>query len=90
VQIQSPNRQIVSELYRSLVLLGADNGLLGTVGSWGESLPDEDVLANLKAWNEGTLKETTGRIEHYGMSFHHPADSQDAGQQNDREERRAS
>jgi hypothetical protein len=56
-------REVVGELYKTLVLLGADNDLLGTVGSWGGSLPDEDVLANLKAWNKQTLRETTQRIE---------------------------
>ncbi len=63
------NPQIVSEVYRALVLMGANSDLLGTIGSWGDSLPDADVLANLKAWNEATLQETKGRIEHYGMSF---------------------
>jgi hypothetical protein len=72
----SPKREIVNEIYRSLVLLGADNGLLGTIGSWGESLPDEDVLANLKGWNQSTLKETKERIEHYETSCRRPAYSQ--------------
>jgi hypothetical protein len=71
------NREIVGELYRSLVLLGAESDLLGTVGSWGDSLPDEDVLANLQGWNEATLKEIKQRIEHYEISFPRPADSQD-------------
>jgi hypothetical protein len=57
------NRQIVDEIYRSLVLLGAGSDLLGTVGSWGDSLPDQDVLANLKGWNSATTKELTQRIE---------------------------
>lgn len=64
----SLNREIVTELYRTLVLLGADHALLGTVGSWGNSLPEGDVLDNLKAWNQETLKETTARIEHYELS----------------------
>ena len=48
----SPNREIINELYKTLVLLGADNALLGTIGSWGDSLPEADVLANLQGWNE--------------------------------------
>ena len=67
------NQEVKDELYRSLVLLGADDGLLGTVASWGDSLPDEDVLANLKGWNEATTAEVKGRIEHYEMSFRRPA-----------------
>lgn len=69
--------EIKAEIYRSLVLLGADNGLLGTVASWGEELPDHDVLLNLRGWNKETLKESKGRIEHYGMTFPHPVCSQD-------------
>lgn len=63
--VKSPNREIVAEIYRALVLLGADSGLLGTVGSWGDSLPDSDVLAALKGWNLASLQEAKQRIEHY-------------------------
>ena len=66
----SPNREIVNELYRAFVLLGADSSLLGTIGSWGDSLSDSDVLANLQGWNQDTLSETRERIQHYEMSSH--------------------
>lgn len=62
------NQEIVVEIYLALVLLGAESDLLGTVGSWGDSLPEEDVLSGLKAWNEATLKEIKGRVEHYALS----------------------
>lgn len=75
----SPSREIKSELYRALVLLGADNGLLGAVGSWGESLPDEEVLQNLKGWNEATLQETRERIQHYETTSRRPTYSQAGG-----------
>ena len=61
-------REIVLELYRSLVLLGAQSDLLGTVGSWGDGLPEDDVLTGIQAWNRGTLKEIVERIEHYEIS----------------------
>jgi len=73
-------REIKAELYRAFVLLGADNGLLGALGSWGDSLPGGDVLENLRGWNEATLQETRGRIEHYEMSSRRPAYNQDEGQ----------
>jgi hypothetical protein len=76
------HRQIVNELYRTLVLLGADHGLLGTVASWGEELPDEDVVANLQAWNYATEEEIKQRIEHYGISSHRPAHTPDAAERN--------
>lgn len=77
-----PNQEIVRELYRSLVLLGADHALLGTVGSWGDSLSESEVLANLKGWNQETLKEIAARIEHYEISCSRPAYSPVEGQQN--------
>jgi hypothetical protein len=72
----SPNPEIVSELYRTLVLLGAGSDLLGTIGSWGDSLPEGNVLSGLKAWNDATLAEFKQRIEHYEISCPHPAYSQ--------------
>ena len=75
----SPNTEIKTEIYRALVLLGADNGLLGAIGSWGESLPDEEVLQNLKGWNESTARETRERIQHYEMTSHRPAYSRAEG-----------
>ncbi len=68
MESKSPNRAIVNEIYRSLLLLGAKSDLLGTVGSWGDSLPEEDVLANLKGWNDATAKELTQRTEYRGKA----------------------
>lgn len=65
------HREITLELYRALVLLGAQSDLLGTVGSWGDGLPEDDVLAGIQAWNRGTLKELTERISHYEISLRH-------------------
>jgi hypothetical protein len=70
-------QQIINELYGTLVLLGADNGLLGTVGSWGDSLPDENVLSGLKTWNKATIEETKQCIEHYETSCRRPTCNQD-------------
>jgi hypothetical protein len=74
----NPNQEIVGELYRTLVLLGADNGLLGTIGSWGDSLSEERVLSGLKAWNEATIAEIKERIGHYEISCPRPVYSQGA------------
>jgi hypothetical protein len=70
------HREIISELYRTLVLLGADNGLLGIVGSWRANLSVKDVLHGLKAWNEASAAEIKERIGHYEISCHHLAESQ--------------
>lgn len=47
--------QIAHELYRALRTLGADKELLSTVGSYGDTLDDDDVLALLKSWNARVL-----------------------------------
>ncbi len=74
-------REIINELYRAFVLLGARMDLLSIVGSWKDSLSDQDVLSGVKAWNNSTLEELKQRIEHYGMSCHRPADSRGESRQ---------
>ena len=44
--------EIRSEIYRALEYLGADARLLATVGSWGDTLDDAEVLKLLKQWND--------------------------------------
>ena len=46
------DKVIISELHRTLILLGADGTLLGTVNSWKKSLPDDMVLSGIRHWNE--------------------------------------
>ena len=69
--MEKPNREIIDEICRSLLLLGADNMLLGAVGSWGDSYTDNDVLADLRGWNKATTAELRQRIEHYETSSSH-------------------
>ena len=69
MQTNQPNQEIVQELYRTLILLGAESDVLGVVGSWGNSLPEEDVLASLKAWNLATQNKLSQRTAHYEASF---------------------
>jgi hypothetical protein len=47
--------QIARELCRALKTLGASGELLSTVGSYGDTLDDEDVLALLGSWNAKTM-----------------------------------
>lgn len=44
--------EIRSEIFRALEYLGADRKLLATVGSWGDTLDDVEVLKLLKQWND--------------------------------------
>lgn len=42
-----------AEIYDAFEDLEADRFLLGIVGSWGDTLNDEQVLAGLQRWNRG-------------------------------------
>lgn len=50
--------QITQEIYRAMEALGAQSDLLCIVGSWGDSLPPELVLSELRAWNGEATKRT--------------------------------
>jgi hypothetical protein len=56
---------VVTEIYKAMEKLGAGSDLLGIVGSWGESLPESQVLSMLRGWNAATgrteYRETTSR-----------------------------
>jgi hypothetical protein len=41
------------QVNRVLEFLGADIYLLTTVGSWGDTITDEQVLDDLRTWNDG-------------------------------------
>ena len=45
--------EIRAEIYTAFEKLGADKRLLATVGSWGDTLEDGEVLELLKQWNAG-------------------------------------
>lgn len=49
---------IIAELYKALEDLGAEPELLATVREWGNTLDDDEVLKQLKAFNAtGTIFE---------------------------------
>jgi hypothetical protein len=50
-------REVREEIYRSMVLLGADEVLLGGIASWRDGTTERDVLADLRNWNEAKLLE---------------------------------
>jgi len=39
------------KIYDTLEALGADPYLLGAVGSWGNTIDDDEVLGELRRWN---------------------------------------
>lgn len=50
-------RDLRKELYLALVLLGADEMLLGALETWREGAEEKDVLADVRNWNEAKLLE---------------------------------
>lgn len=52
--METVNQEVVTEIYKAMRKLGAKSDLLGIVGSWGESLPEPQVLIMLRGWNEAT------------------------------------
>jgi hypothetical protein len=51
------DRDMRMEIYFALVLLGAEPMLLAAVASWRDGMPEKDLLADLRNWNEAKLAE---------------------------------
>jgi hypothetical protein len=51
--------QIAAELYKAIQFLDGDAALLATVGSYGDTLDDDDVLTLLRQWNADRRKRFT-------------------------------
>ena len=51
------DRDVRTEIYRSLLLLGAEPMLLAAVASWRDGMDEKDVLADLRNWNEAKVLE---------------------------------
>lgn len=63
------DKSLAEEIYRAFVLLGADFSLLGSIGSIGDTLTEEEAAIEVGGWNKGTLQEIKGRIEHFETCF---------------------
>jgi hypothetical protein len=62
------DREVIGELYRTLVPLGAESDLLATVGVGETACQIHEVLACLRTWNKGQLERIKERIGHYEVS----------------------
>ena len=51
------DRDVRMELYLALVLLGADEMLLGGLAAWREGADDQALVADLANWNEAKVLE---------------------------------
>jgi hypothetical protein len=62
-------------LYEAAATLDADRYLLGYIGSWGDTLTDDDVLAFLRQWNEAEHAEALHAVRRGYGSMKPPAAS---------------
>lgn len=60
--------ELLTEINRAARRLGAKSDLLALIGSWGDTLSDEDVLHGLRRWND-RAGPSFGRYE--GISSEH-------------------
>lgn len=49
--------KIINELCESISMLGGGSGLLACLGSWGDTLPQDEVLKMLRDWNQGAKEK---------------------------------
>ena len=54
--------EILNEIIKSISLLGAKSDLIGTLASWGDTQSDEEILNNLKSWNNWKSSELKERL----------------------------
>lgn len=48
---------IIREVYRLVELMGGDSGILGIIGSWRDTMSDEDTLNQLRDHNDALTIE---------------------------------
>jgi hypothetical protein len=51
------NRDVRTEIYLSLLLLGAEPMLLAAVASWRDGMDEKEILADVQNWNEAKVLE---------------------------------
>ena len=54
------DHRIVTQIYRAFVLFGAKSDLLGMIGSWGDTLSDDEILAGMRDYNDHKEAEALG------------------------------
>lgn len=47
---------IINEIAETLAMFGAGSDLMAIVGSWGDTLPQEDILEMWREWNQAAKK----------------------------------
>lgn len=66
---QSPDLIFARKMYFCVQLLGGQSDILSTIGSWRDTLPDEDVLEALDFWINDKVAELKSSLE-YVIEWH--------------------
>jgi hypothetical protein len=52
--------KIVDQIADAVISLGGQSDLLAIICSWGDTLPEDEILAQMQAWNAGRLVKGGG------------------------------
>lgn len=58
VELPKIQLEIIGEIAETLIMLGAPSGLMACVGSWGDTLPQDEILEMWRDWNQSAKKES--------------------------------
>ena len=50
--MEESERKVLKQLYKIIIVLGGKSDLLGIIGSWKDTMTDEEVERDLKFWLE--------------------------------------
>lgn len=56
--------EIIAEIAKAAEKLGANSGLIANIMSWGDTLPDNEILDNLRDWNNRRFAKTSRTLQH--------------------------
>lgn len=55
--------EIIFELYKTLEILGAKSDLLAVVGSYKDTMSSNEILSDIKVWNESQGTENDENVQ---------------------------
>ncbi len=52
IKVPKVQLKIINEIAETLAMLGAPSGLMACIGSWGDTLPQDEILEMWRDWNQ--------------------------------------
>ncbi len=56
-ELSPVQREILKEMSKTFIMLGANSGIMNMIGSWGDTLPQEEVLQMWRDWNHSAKEK---------------------------------